>query len=105
MDKVTAAQIKQWKSKYGDVYQIDTPLDDEKKEIATAYFRKPDLKVIGAAQKFAESEPLKAGQIMYTNCFLGGDKEIFEHNDEAKLSAIQQLGQLFKVRQSDIKKL
>lgn len=106
MNKVTAAQIKQWKAKYGEVFEITTPLDDKLKggTIATGYFRKPDLKIISIASKYSE-EPVKVGEIMYTNCWLGGDKELYDSNDEAKLSVMQTLGHLFKVRQSTIKKL
>lgn len=101
-DKSLEAQIKNWKEKYVSVHQIDVPLEDE--SIVTAYFRKPDLRTLSAAAKFAESDPIKSGNILFENCWLGGD-EIIKTNDEAKLSAIQALGTVFKVRTATIKKL
>jgi len=103
MEKITAAQIKEWKKRHGDVFQIDVTLDDEGNQ-ASAFFKKPDLKIVGLAAKFAEVDPVKSGNIMFESCWLGGN-EIVKTNDEAKLSAIKELGTLFKVRQAQIKKL
>ena len=106
MDTVTAAQIKTWKAKYnGEVYEIVTPLDDTNKKTATGYFRKPDLKVISAAAKFSENDQIKAGEVLFVNCWLGGDKDLYDTNDEAKLSVIKTLSQIFKIRNSTLKKL
>lgn len=103
MDPILEQKIKQWKEKYGVVHQIDVPLEDES-QVATAYFRKPDLQLISAAAKFSESDPIKSGNILFENCWLGGD-ELVKSDDEARLSAIQALGQIFKVRTAAIKKL
>lgn len=102
---ITEAQIKQWKEKFGEVFQIETPLDDKKKEVAISFYKKPNLKIISMASQFAEKDPIKVGEIIYQNCLLGGDKETLDSNDEARLSVIRELGQLFKVRTSTIKKL
>ncbi len=103
MNKELEAQIKRWKAKYGEVNQITVPIDDEGNTV-TAYFRKPDLNIIAAASKFAETDPIKSGLILFENCWLGGDETI-KQDDEAKLSAIKSLGKLFKVRDAEIKKL
>jgi hypothetical protein len=103
MKKPTQTQIKQWKAEHGEIHQIDIPLDD-KGTIATAYVKKPDLTIIAASAKYAETDPIKSGLIMLNSCWIDGDKAIME-NDEAKLSAIRELGKLFKVRVSTIKKL
>lgn len=103
--EITAAQIKQWKAKYGELYQITTPLDDTGKKTATGIFRKPDLKIIAAASSHFDAEPLKAGEIIFKNCWVGGDEEIYATNDEAKMSVMAQLGNLFKVRTSSLKKI
>lgn len=102
--KATPAQIKKWKQDHGEVHQIDVPLDDEGKKIATGYFKKPNLEIMSAAAKYAESDPVKSGSVLFENCWLDGDQQL-KNNDEAKLSAIAQLGQLFKVRAASIKKL
>ncbi len=104
MAKVTVTQINQWKKKWGDVFAVEVPLDDEGKKIATGYFKKPTLDTIKASSKYIESDPIKASEIVFLNCWLGGDEAIKE-NDEAKMSAMQKVSSLFKVRQAKLKKL
>tara|TARA_Y100000782_G_scaffold111876_1_gene140908 strand:- start:5291 stop:5620 length:330 start_codon:yes stop_codon:yes gene_type:complete len=101
--KKVEGQIRKWKAKYGAVHQVTVPVGDEEEE-AIAYFRKPDLKTIGAAGKFAETDPIKAGEIIFSNCWLGGDERIKE-DDEAKIAAIKAVGQLFKAKVAQVKKL
>jgi hypothetical protein len=105
---ITELQLSHWKNQYGGVTAIIVPLNDalEGTEVikVTGYFRKPDLKVIQAAAPFTDSDPVKSGLIQFDNCFLGGD-EAFKTNDEVKLSAIQALNKMFKVRVAEIKNL
>ncbi len=102
--KVTEAQIKRWKAKYGEVYEIEVEMDEEGKDIAVGYFRKPDLNVIAAVARFAESDPVKSGIVLFENTWLGGDERIKE-DDEAKLGVIQQLQGVFKAKTARLKKL
>lgn len=105
MSKVTQAQISQWKKKWGEVHVIEVPLDDsENGKKAMGYFKKPTLEAIKASQVYAESDPIKSGEVLFTNCWLGGDND-FEEIAEVKLSAIKPLASLFKVRTASIKKL
>lgn len=104
MVKITEAQIKQWKKQWGEVFAIEVPLDDESKKKAIGYFKKPTLDTIKVSSKYIESDPIKAGEVVFTNCWLGGD-DIIKDNDEAKMSAMQQVSSLFKVRQATLKKL
>lgn len=99
-------QINEWKNKYGSVYAITIPgnTDDGEKDSFTGYFRKPNLKIISASSRFANDNPVKSGEILFENCWLGGDQEI-KDNDELKLTAITKINELFKVREADIKKL
>ncbi len=101
---VSEAQIKQWKGRWGEVHQVTVPLDDEGKNFGYGYFKKPNLETISAAGKFTETDPIKSGTIIFENCKLWISDEIKE-SDEAKLSCIGRVGQLFKVRAATIKKL
>lgn len=107
MDKlkagVTETQFNEWKARYGFVYEFAIPINDTGDKVY-GYFRKPDLSIIAAATKFAESDPIKSGEVMFDNCFLGGDP-IIKSNDECKLSAIQSLSNLFQIRAAEIKNL
>jgi len=101
--KVTEAQIKQWKDRHEDVFQVDVPLDD-KGNVGVGYFKKPTLQIMGPVQKFMESAPLKALTILFNGCWLGGDDEL-KDSEEAQISASKQIVALFKVREAKIKKL
>lgn len=107
---VTPEEIAAWKARYGTdkVKEFTIPISDEQNEhdeylnTVTGYFRKPDLKVIGAAGKFSETDPIRSGLILFEECFLGGDPE-FRENDEVKMSAIKTLNGWFKIRVAVIK--
>lgn len=101
---VTEAQIKQWKARWGEVHLVEVPADDEGKTKLYGYFKKPSLDIISASARFAESDPIKSGTVLFENCWLGGD-ETLKENDEARLSCMKALGKLFKVREAIIKKL
>lgn len=102
MGEVTQAQIKRWKAKYGDIFAISVKISN--KEKATCYLKKPDLNIITASAKFAKTDPIKGGTVVLENCWLGGDK-IIKQDDEAKLGVIKKLGELFKVKEAEVKKL
>lgn len=101
---ITPAQLNAWKAKYGKVFAIEVNVDEDGKDIATGYFKKPDLSVIGLVQKIGKEDPMKASISGFTNCWLGGD-ERFLSDDEIKLSAINEMGKLFKIRSARVKNL
>lgn len=101
---ITTTQLNEWKAKYGTVAQVKVPTNDEHTEHVYCYFKKPSLDIIGAAAKFAETDPVKSGNILFESCYLGGDPEVKEI-DECRMSAMQALSGLFKVRVSEVKNL
>lgn len=99
---VSQGQINRWKAENkGEVYLVSVPSD---KGEAYGYFKKPDLGIIGAASKYASSDPIKSGEIMFNSCWLGGDAAL-KQDDELKVSCFAKLGELFKIREASIKKL
>ncbi|HSW64981.1 MAG TPA: hypothetical protein VLH56_16965 [Dissulfurispiraceae bacterium] len=101
---ITQAQLNQWKSRWGDVYLVEVPLDDEGEQKAAAYFKKPGIDAISASARFMESDPVKGANIILESCWLGGD-QVIKDSDEARLSCMQSLGKLVTIRASTIKKL
>jgi hypothetical protein len=99
---ITDAQVKQWKSRWGEVTQITVKLDEG--AIATGYFKKPDLDTISAASRFMDSDQVRGGQIVFDNCWLGGD-EIIKTNDEARFATILQVNRLFRILETEVKKM
>lgn len=104
MPKATENQIKAWKNKHKNVYEVEVPMEDGGSEMAYGYFKKPDLDIIGLSTKYAETAPVKAGEIMIDNCWIGGDK-IIKEDSEMKLGAMAQLKGIFKARVAKLKKL
>jgi len=100
---VTQAQIAAWKKEHGDVYRISVPGADND-GVATGYFKKPNLAIIGAASKYATSDPMKFGEIVFNGCWLGGDPEM-QHDEETKASCMGKLSEMFKIREAQLEKL
>ncbi len=99
--KVNKTQIDQWKALPENVQGIHYCMTKDrsgKKHIT--YIKKPSLHEIGAAAKFAETDPVKSGKIMFDLCRLGGSEKVL-HDDEMKSGVMQYLGGLFKVAEAE----
>lgn len=71
--EVTEEMIAAWKKKYGDVYIVSS-------EGRTAYLRRPDRKVLGAAGVIGGPDLLKQKEYMMRSCWLGGDETLLEED-------------------------
>ncbi len=99
---VTEAMISMWKKQYGDVFCLTIQAEGDEKPELTGYFRKPSLEILSAAS--SASNPIQQGNILFENCWLGGDEAITT-DDEARMGAIAQLANLFKPRIASLKKI
>lgn len=97
MFEATEAQIKEWKSKYGDVFEV---LVEDKK----CYLRKPDRKILGLATSVGQKNPMKFNEIILHNCWLAGDEEI-KTDDDYFLGVGAKLETLIQIKEAEIKKL
>jgi len=100
--KLDKKEIDRLKSKHGSVYCIK--VDDDEGNVHHCYVRKPDLNVISAAAKYAESDPIKSGLIMYNSVKLETTEGI-EADDEMKMAVIAKIGGIFKIRAAELEKL
>ncbi len=98
---ITPAQLSAWKSKHEKVFAIEVDVDDEGKDVATGYFKRPDLAIISLASR-EENDKLKSNKVIYTNCWLGGDERLLK-DDVLMLSAMNQIKKLVDIRVSRIK--
>ena len=67
--KAADEQIAMWKNLHRDVFEV----------VATdkvAYFKRPDRNVLNAINALPDSESDRANDIVFENCWLGGDPEI-----------------------------
>jgi hypothetical protein len=102
---ITPERIEAWKKEFGEdnVKKFVIPLDNDGKKTTEGYFHKPTLKAISISSKFAQTDPIRSGQLLYSECFLGSEDENFENNEEVTMSCIQLLNGWFKVRVGSIK--
>lgn len=123
----TPEQIEKWKKDYGKVHVLEIPekyltsdgqsFDDEddakdhaselkdktvKTESVIAYLKTPSRKVISMATSLGSKDPIKFGEIILKNCWLGGDERIQEE-DELFLAANGVLGDLIKIKSASLK--
>ncbi|WP_297096378.1 hypothetical protein [uncultured Draconibacterium sp.] len=125
----TPEDIKKWEGLYGKVnkLEIDTKFktadgeefDNEedardhaedlvadKRGITTesvvAYLRNPSRKIISMATSVGGKDPIKFGELILQNCWLGGDERI-KTDDDLFLAANAVLGDLIKIRSARIK--
>lgn len=102
---ITPEKIAVWKAEHGEnnIKKFVIPIDDNGEQMVEGYFRKPTLKALGMSGKFAETDPMRAGQLLYNECFLGSECEEFSTNEEVMMSCIKLLNGWFKVRVGEIK--
>lgn len=125
----TPEDIAKWKELYGKVHELKIPIkfvteDGEefeeeeeaqdhalelvegKRGVAStnvvAYLKSPTRKIISMATAIGGKDPIKFGELILKNCWLGGDERI-KTDDELFLAANGILGDLIKVRTASLK--
>lgn len=108
-EPIPQAQIDAWKQLHKDVFAITVPATDEDEgkedgEVLTGYFRKPKLDELGMAAQASRDNALKASQVIYNTCLLGGPPAFVEDEDVVR-AALGKFGNVIKTREAQIKKL
>lgn len=101
---ITEAQLALWKKEHKKIHQFDVIVDEEGKDVATAYFKSPDINTLAAAMQVVDSDPMQANKILFANTWLGGDERI-QTDDELKFSVYVKLVRIVKLRTVNIKNL
>lgn len=99
----SAKDIEAWKTLHGEVHELTVKADDEGKDLYKCWLKKPDRKIIAAATSLGANNPIKVGEMILNNCWLGGD-EVIKTNDDLFLAAVSQTGGLIKIREAELKK-
>ena len=76
---ITEAQLKKWKYKYKKVIKLF--LEDDDENTLYAYFKKPSIDIRSAVLQASKIDEFKALEVLYKNCYLGGDQAIEEEDD------------------------
>ncbi|HEU0126792.1 MAG TPA: hypothetical protein VFQ56_10825, partial [Flavobacterium sp.] len=71
---ITQAQFNQWKYKHNKVVKLTIQDDDD--TTLFAYFKKPDMSIRAAVLQASKMDEFKALEVLFKNCYLGGDGKI-----------------------------
>ena len=95
----TDDQLKSWKEKYGEVFEISC--EDKK-----ALLHKPSRKDLSFAMAGSDQakNSIKFSEILLKQCWIDGDMD-FQENDFYFFSALPVLGALSEVKEAQLKKL
>lgn len=80
---ITQAQLNQWKYKHKKVVKLTIKDDDDVNLFA--YFKKPDINIRAAVLQASKMDEFKALEVLFKNCYLGGDGKI-EQEDDLRLN-------------------
>lgn len=93
--KFTKEQIKEWKAKQGELFEITV-------EDKSCILHRPTRKDLSYAS--AVKDPIKMSEVMLNALWVDGDEEIKE-DDSLFLAAIQKMQDILEVKEAEIKKL
>lgn len=95
----TQEQLKGWKEKYGEVFELTC---EDKKAVLHKPTRK-DLSYAMAGSSQAQ-DSVKFAEVLLKQCWIDGDEE-FQTNDLYFFSAVPVLGALSETKEAELKKL
>lgn len=93
--KFTKEQIKEWKARHGELFEITV-------EDKSCILHRPTRKDLSYAS--AVKDPIKMSEVMLNALWVAGDEEIKE-DDSLFLAAIQKMQDILEVKEAEIKKL
>lgn len=93
--KFTKEQIKEWKAKHGELFEITV-------EDKSCILHRPTRKDLSYAS--AVKDPIKMSEVMLNALWVAGDEEI-KGDDSLFLAAIQKMQEILEVKEAEIKKL
>lgn len=94
-------QINMWKNRFRRIYGIIVPDGDEQH---VGYFRRPDMDVLAAANRLRKEDQIKAVNVLFENCWLGGS-EVMRNDAIVKMGAMARFNTALSVQQAEIKNL
>ncbi len=80
---ITQQQFNHWKYKYKKIVKLS--VEDDDGTTLYAYFRKPSIDIRSAVLQASKVDEFKALEVLFKNCYLGGDTEI-EQDDDLRLN-------------------
>ena len=99
------ADLQALKTKYGTVYTLTVPTNDEETEHATVYLKKVDRVIYASVSKLIQKDEMQGIESLLRSLYIGGDKvESITDNFDALRSAEVSLRQILSVKEGSLKK-
>lgn len=99
------ADLQALKTKYGTVYTLTVPTNDEETEHATVYLKKVDRVIYASVSKLIQKDEMQGIESLLKSLYIGGDKiEKITDNFDALRSAEVSLRQILSVKEGSLKK-
>lgn len=99
----TEQKIAAWKEKYGAVYSYE--VENDKGEIVTAFFKRPERRIVSAAQaELVRGNVMKYNETILKNSLLEGAGEILS-DDSLFYGLSQKVDEIVGARVGELKKL
>lgn len=100
---VSQEQLAKWKKEHGTLYKI--AVERSKGNHAVCYLKPADRNITALAMsKMGAQKILEAGEVLLTNCWLGGDEDI-KTNDRLFVGAATKAYEAFDFAESSVEKL
>lgn len=93
--KVTKEQIKEWKEKYGELFQVTV-------EGKGCILRKPNRQDL--SYSIVVKDPIKMSETLLNRLWVAGDEEI-KTDDSLFMAVVNRMDEVLKVKEAEIKKL
>ena len=93
--KYDKEQLREWKTKWGDLYEISV-------EGKSCVLHKPTRKDLSYAS--VVKDPIKLSEVMLKQLWVAGDEELQEQ-DDLFMAVVSKMEDVLKVKEAEIKKL
>ena len=93
--KVTKEQIKEWKEKHGELFQVTV-------EGKGCILRKPNRQDLSYAS--VVKDPIKMSETLLHRLWVAGDEDI-KTDDSLFMAVVNRMDEVLKVKEAEIKKL
>ena len=101
--EVSDEQLAIWKAQHHRIVEIEVA-DTEFEEVHRGYFHRPDMKTMQAFSATAKTNEVKAAEVIFDNCWLGGSP-MMKTDAVYKMQATGELQNIFGKCVSKLKNL
>jgi hypothetical protein len=105
MAKLTEKELQDLKTKYGSIYTLTVPVNDDETEFATIYLRKMDRPCFSTVSKLVQKDALQGLENLIKTLWIGGDEATkITENFDALRAAEQPCLEILMAKQGTLKK-